>query len=151
MVEEIEYDFCLAIKKGKHYLGQAVIKFYSKTIPADGELFLDFQAIAISELAINGKLVSDCFADQRIKLQSPHVVVGWNTVSLRYLNLYNTNRVGLHSYVDPSDNEQYLHTQFEVFHCYHVFPVFDQPSLKAKMTLAVTCPEDWSAVGNSIE
>ena len=79
------------------------------------------------------------------------MVVGWNTVSLRYLNLYNTNRVGLHSYVDSSDNEQYLYSQFESFHCFRVFPVFDQPDLKAKMTLTVTCPEDWSAVGNAIE
>lgn len=74
-------------------------------MPADGELWLDFQAIAVSDLLINAKPVSDCYADQRIKLQSPNVVLGWNTVSLRYLNLYNTNRVGLHSYVDSSDNE----------------------------------------------
>jgi len=32
-----------------------------------------------------------------------------------------------------------------------VFPCFDQPDLKAKMSLIVLCPQDWKAVGNSIE
>lgn len=53
--------------------------------------------------------------------------------------------------MDTSDSEQYLYTQFEAFHCNKVFPVFDQPDLKAKMTLVVTCPSDWKAVSNSIE
>jgi aminopeptidase N len=29
--------------------------------------------------------------------------------------------------------------------------VFDQPSLKAKMTLTVTCPQGWKTVSNSLE
>ena len=32
-----------------------------------------------------------------------------------------------------------------------MFPVFDQPSLKAKMNLVLTCPKDWKAVSNSLE
>jgi len=79
------------------------------------------------------------------------VQVGWNTVQLKYLNPYNTNRVGLHTYTDQSDNQQYLYSQFEAFHCYHVFPCFDQPSLKAKMSLTVMCHRDWVTVSNSIE
>lgn len=70
---------------------------------------------------------------------------------LRYVNLYNTNRVGLHTYTDASDKQQYLYSQFEAFHCFHVFPVFDQPDLKAKMTLTALCPTDWVTVSNSKE
>ena len=67
------------------------------------------------------------------------------------MNQYNNNRVGLHSYTDSSDGNQYLYTQFEAFYCNRVFPVFDQPDLKAKMSLVVTCPSEWKAVGNSVE
>lgn len=84
-------------------------------------------------------------------MPASHVQMGWNTVELQYLNQYNTNRVGLHTYTDEGTGEQFLYTQFEAFHCYHVFPVFDQPSLKAKMRLTVLCPEDWLSVSNSIE
>ena len=66
--------------------------------------------------------------------------VGWNVVSLKYFTPYQKNRTGFHTYIDSTDNEQYLYTQFEAFHCFRVFPCFDQPNLKAKMTLSVVCP-----------
>ena len=53
MIQEIEYDFQLALNKGEYYIGNAVINFYLKEAPNNGELFVDFQAMAISELSIN--------------------------------------------------------------------------------------------------
>lgn len=78
-------------------------------------------------------------------------MVGWNTVQLRYMSKYGTTSVGLHTYTDKADNLQYLYSQFEAFHCLKVFPVFDQPNLKAKMTLNVTTPVEWNAASNGIE
>ena len=51
--------------------------------------------------------------------------IGWNTVQLKYLNLYTNNSVGLHSSIDKSDQLQYVYSQFEAFHCFRVFPCFD--------------------------
>jgi len=70
---------------------------------------------------------------------------------MKYLSAYNKNSVGLHTFTDSKDDLQYLTSQFEAFHCFRVFPCFDQPSIKAKMTLTVTCPKDWSPVSNGIE
>lgn len=70
---------------------------------------------------------------------------------LRYLKPYNKNSIGLHTFTDSADQNQYLYSQFEAFHCFRVFPCFDQPDLKAKMTLTTTCPRDWHAVSNSPE
>lgn len=151
LVEEVEYDFQLAIRKGKFYLGKAVINFYLRRLPKEsGDLFLDFCSLAITELLINDKHLkgSQVWKNQRIQLAAEHVQLGWNTVSVRYINQYNTNRIGLHTYTDSSDGKQYLYSQFEAFHCYNVFPVFDQPNMKAKMSLCVTCPQDWKAVSN---
>ena len=72
-------------------------------------------------------------------------------MTLRYLTPYNNNRVGLHSFIDQQDQKQYIYSQFEAFHCFRVFPCFDQPNLKAKMTLSLTIPQDWIAVGNERE
>ena len=105
LVDEIEYDFQIAINKGDHYIGIAVVNFYLKETPNDGDLWLDFQAVAISDLTINDKKLpgKDLYQDQRLKLNKAHVAKGWNTVMLRYVNPYNTNRVGLHTYTDASD------------------------------------------------
>mmetsp|Transcript_23445 Transcript_23445/g.36115 ORF Transcript_23445/g.36115 Transcript_23445/m.36115 type:complete len:277 (-) Transcript_23445:1742-2572(-) len=113
-------------------------------------LFLNFNAIAISELAINEdpKQEGHYFTEQKIHLLPADLKLGWNVISLKYFNAYQTNRVGLHTFIDSSDGEQYLYSQFEAFHCYKVFPTFDQPSLKARMSLSVICPQEWRTISN---
>ena len=70
---------------------------------------------------------------------------------MKYFTPYQKNRTGLHQFIDQSDGEQYLYSQFEAFHCFRVFPCFDQPSLKAKMTLCVVCPKVWRTVSNGLD
>lgn len=54
LVSDIEYTFSLALKKGDFYFGQAEISFYLESMPeSDDELFLNSNALAVSELAIN--------------------------------------------------------------------------------------------------
>ena len=40
LIEDVEYDFQLALNKGDYYLGKAVINFYLKALPGSKELFL---------------------------------------------------------------------------------------------------------------
>ena len=42
---------------------------------------------------------------------------------------------GLHRFVDPVDDEVYLYSQFEVPDSRRMYPVFEQPDLKARFTL----------------
>lgn len=153
IVSDIEYDFQLALQKGEYFFGNAVINFYVNREPEAGELFLNFRAIAISKLTINDAQIEAgaVFKNQRIRLDKPHIVSGWNTVQLRYMAKYGTTSVALHTYTDKADGLQYLYSQFEAYHCHKVFPVFDQPNLKAKMSLAVTLPAEWNAASNGIE
>ena len=57
----------------------------------------------------------------------------------------------MHTYIDQSDNQQYIYTDFEAYYAKEVVPCFDQPSLKAKMALIIMCPDDWVAVSNGVE
>ena len=56
---------------------------------------------------------------------------------------------GLHRFVDPVDKEVYLYSQFEVADARRVYACFDQPDLKATLTLSVTAPFDWQVVSNA--
>lgn len=58
LISEIEYDFQLALNKGDFYIGKAVVNFYLTKRPEAGELFLNFQSVAIADLLINDKLLS---------------------------------------------------------------------------------------------
>ncbi len=62
----------------------------------------------------------------------------------RYMN----TGEGLHRFVDPVDAEVYLYTQFEVADCRRMFPVFDQPDIKARFAFTVTAPARWEIISN---
>jgi hypothetical protein len=106
IVSDIEYEFQLALQKGEYYLGNAVINFYVNRLPQENELFINCNALAVSHLMVNDQNVATnaVYKNHRIWLDKPQIVLGWNTVQLRYMSKYQTNSVGLHTYTDKSDN-----------------------------------------------
>ncbi|HEX6501447.1 MAG TPA: aminopeptidase N [Micromonosporaceae bacterium] len=61
---------------------------------------------------------------------------------------YTNTGEGLHRFVDPADGEVYVYAMTFLDAAPRVFACFDQPDLKAPVTLRVTAPEDWSVVAN---
>ena len=70
---------------------------------------------------------------------------GQNSVYVQYRNNYDNDGSGCVSFVDV-DGKQYLYTQFEPYMANRVFPLFDQPNLKAKMNLSIHCPSNWQTI-----
>ena len=63
--------------------------------------------------------------------------------------LYTNTGEGLHRFVDPADGEVYLYSQFEVPDSRRVYPVFEQPDLKATFRFTVTAPSHWTVISNA--
>jgi len=74
-----------------------------------------------------------------------------NTICMSILNKYRIDGVGLHSFTDKQDGQQYIYTQFEADFCHYVFPCFDQPDLKAVWTLSALTEDDWTVIANESE
>jgi aminopeptidase N len=71
---------------------------------------------------------------------------GSNSVFVAHEHAFGEDGTGLHRFVDPEDHRTYLYTYLWPYYANRVFPSFDQPNLKAKITLTVTAPEDWTVV-----
>ncbi len=56
---------------------------------------------------------------------------------------------GLCRSVDPTDGAVYAWTQFQPFDARRMFPCFDQPDLRAVVTLSVRAPAGWTCVANA--
>ena len=56
----------------------------------DEQLFLNFNALAVSELSINEdpKLEGKYYSGQKIRMEIADLKQGWNVVSLKYFNAY---------------------------------------------------------------
>jgi aminopeptidase N len=112
------------------------------------ETFLDFVGGTVEGITVNGTALdpTDHHADSRIRLTGLALE---NEVVVTATGRYTNTGEGLHRFTDPVDDEVYLYSQFEVPDCRRMFPVFEQPDLKAPFTFTVTAPAHWQVVSNS--
>ena len=62
------------------------------------------------------------------------------------------NSAGLHRFEDKEDKKVYIYSHCEPFFCHRFFPCFDQPSIRAPLTLEVIVPEEnWVVIANGVE
>ena len=61
---------------------------------------------------------------------------------------YSRTGAGLHRFTDSADGETYLALHAGLDNAQRVFAAFDQPDLKAPVTVAVTAPGTWTVIGN---
>jgi len=71
-----------------------------------------------------------------------------NTLVVEAEMAYSNTGEGLHRFVDPADDNVYLYAMSAVDNAQRIFACFDQPDLKAPVTLAVSAPAGWIVAGN---
>ena len=86
------------------------------------------------------------YSDSRVRLPG---LAAENVVVVAATGRYTNTGEGLHRFVDPVDDEVYLYSQFEVPDSRRMYPVFEQPDLKARFAFTVTAPAHWQVVSNS--
>jgi len=125
-VSDVFYGVSLALPRGEFFGGQVTVKF---RLDGGGEdLFLDFRGIKIARLLVNGEVVEgkDVFRDHHIHLPTQFLKPNTsNTVSLFILSKYRKCGMGLHTFHDKQDSQQYIYTQFAPDCCHWLFPCFD--------------------------
>ena len=156
----VKYDLVLTIRRiadklesEKHdFEGVLNVSFdyYPKAEIKEPFLFLNFVG-EIHYLEYNGtKADNFTYEKNRLKIDLNLLKANEsNTLKILFSGDYNHNGVGLHHYTDPSDKKEYLYTQFEPYDCNRLFPVFDQPNLKAILDLKVIAPKEWIVLSNA--
>ena len=111
--------------------------------------FLDAITSSVKSINLNGEELPVDLADgERIQIPS---LAAENTLRIEAEMFYTNTGEGLHKFVDPADGEVYLYSQFEVPDSRRVFPVFEQPDLKAEFQFNVRVPSHWVVVSNQPE
>lgn len=154
----INYNLVLALRKStdKHlsdslktndFEGRIKITFdyYPKT---NDDIFLNYHG-HVQSVTINGTQTEVNHQKRRIFLKKSHLLANArNEVVVLFSSLYGHAGTGVHQFIDPSDKREYLYTQFESFECNTAFPVFDQPDLKATLSIALCGSNDWVLLSN---
>jgi aminopeptidase N len=150
-VSNVTYGVHLTFRaKSEKYGGTATLNFDLAGAPAD--LRVDFRSAGVKSVTINGAKQEKTGADGvKIVLPARALKAGGNAVTVEYENGYDRSASGVHHFLDPVDQREYLYTDFEPYYAHRLIPCFDQPDIKAKYTLSVTAPKGWEVIGNSPE
>ncbi len=113
----------------------------------EGATFAEVVVTELLHAELNGRpLDAGALVEGRLSLtglQADNVL----TVSGRFA--YSRSGEGLHRFVDPQDGLTYLYSQTAMYEAQRVFACFDQPDLKAPLTMTVRAPASWVVLGNS--
>ncbi len=149
-----------ASAEGALYSGRVHIAFNVTSNPSEleNEFFLDFKALPngqVSQVFINDSLETAVRWDKKegkLYLSSGLLQLGKeNTIDLTFVNNFTHQGHGVHRAVDEKDKEVYLYTKFEPYSANELFPLFDQPDLKANFEVNVEVPNHWKVVSNTRE
>ncbi|MFC7487977.1 aminopeptidase N [Knoellia sp. CPCC 206453] len=108
--------------------------------------FVDFLGESIDRVTLNGEAVEPAYDGSRLSIDG---LAADNELRIEATGKYMNTGEGLHRFVDPVDDEVYLYSQFEVPDSRRMYPVFEQPDLKARFTFTVTAPSHWQVLSNS--
>ncbi|WP_422743368.1 aminopeptidase N [Micromonospora sp. WMMD754] len=110
------------------------------------ETFVDVKPRRLLRARLNDRdLDPALLSDERLPLTG---LAASNTLTVEAEMAYSNTGEGLHRFVDPADGETYLYAMSFLDDAPRIFAAFDQPDLKAPVTLAVTAPPEWTVAAN---
>ncbi len=108
--------------------------------------FLELTDAQDLQLTVNGEPVrSPSYDGKRITL---HDLAPHNEVVVEARIPYVNDGDGMHTFTDPADDATYVAAYAGMDLAQKVFACFDQPDLKAPMSVGVVAPDGWTVIGN---
>ncbi len=108
--------------------------------------FLELTDAQDLRLTVNGAPVrTPSYDGKRITL---HDLAPHNEVVVEARIPYVNDGDGMHTFTDPADDATYVAAYAGMDLAQKVFACFDQPDLKAPMSVSVVAPGDWTVIGN---
>ncbi len=146
LVTVTSYDVDLDLTTGPEtFTTRSRIRFDAAV--AGSTTFVDFLGDSVRSITLNGTALDPQTHYDGARVTVPDLEPR-NDLVIEAIGVYMHTGEGLHRFVDPTDDEVYLYSQFEVADCRRMFPVFDQPDLKATFAFTVTAPQRWQVISN---
>jgi aminopeptidase N len=108
--------------------------------------FAEIRPAVLHKVILNGRPLDPAtLTDNRLPLPD---LATENTLVVRATMAYSNGGEGLHRAIDPADGRVYLYAQAFLDNAQRIFACFDQPDLKAPITLTVTADPKWTVLAN---
>ncbi len=148
-LRDVRYTLSLDVTRPDTAAGSVVVRFTQRQAR---EVILDFRGLAIRRITANGHAVdvTDPAVWNKAHVRIPAAVVraGANEIRLVFDSPIAAAGASIIRSRDASDGQDYLYTLLVPSDANLLFPCFDQPDLKARVTLSITAPSRWAVLAN---
>ncbi|MEO5817049.1 MAG: M1 family aminopeptidase [Gemmatimonadaceae bacterium] len=144
-IADVRYALSLDVTRRDMLSGRATIRFVRR---GGGDVILDFRGLAQSGMEVNGEDNVPTSVNGHLVIADRALRAGENEVSLNFTSAIAPAGASVIRFHDAVDNADYLYTLLVPADANQLFPCFDQPDLKARVTLDLWTPTGWSAVAN---
>ncbi|HEY9226529.1 MAG TPA: M1 family aminopeptidase, partial [Gemmatimonadaceae bacterium] len=145
LISKVRYDLRLSLQARDTARGSIVVRFNAKRA---ADIILDFRGAALTDVSVNGKVNRGTFNGAHLRVPASAIRAGENAISADFKTLIAPAGASIIRFHDDKDGSDYLYTLLVPSDANLLFPCFDQPDLKARMTLALTVPTGWRAIAN---
>jgi aminopeptidase N len=127
--------------------GSIAIAFTAKRA---SDVIVDFRGPRLADVRVNGVAAQTTFNGAHLRLPARAIHAGHNEVTASFSALIAPAGASIIRFHDDRDDADYLYTLFVPSDANALFPCFDQPDLKARLSLSLTVPAGWNALANGI-
>jgi aminopeptidase N len=150
LLGDIRYDVLLGLGDDDSvptFTSSTTIDFRCSRAGAD--TFVNLTAPRVVSVVLNGRELADAeHAFDGCRLRLAGLREGDNHLVVAAECAYDRSGVGLHRFRDPVDGTVYTYTNFEPYDAHRVLACFDQPNLKAPLSMHVDAPAGWTVCSN---
>ena len=144
-IADVKYDLTLDVTRRDTAVGHVVIRFTRK-LP--GDAIVDFRGYSMSAPVVNGRATSLESDGAHLRIPAALLTSGENRIEAEFRSPIAPAGASIIRFHDATDGADYLYTLLVPSDANLLFPCFDQPDLKARVTLTLTTPRGWKALGN---
>ncbi len=147
-VRDVRYDLALDVTSLDSATGRVTIRW---TRSGTDDAVVDFRGRRLTGISTNGVSVPlSAFNGAHVQLAASSLKDGENSATFTFVSDVAPAGASIIRSHDP-DGSDYLYTLLVPADANQLFPCFDQPDLKARLTLALTAPAAWKALANGAE
>ncbi len=145
-IRDVRYDLVLDVTRSDSALGRVAVRF---DLRRAGDVILDFRGALRGRVSANGRVLGAVRHNgAHIRIPASAVHAGANRLDFDFATPIAAAGASIIRVKDPADSATYLYTLLVPSDANLLFPCFDQPDLKARVTLTLTTPFGWTAVAN---
>ncbi|HET7565941.1 MAG TPA: M1 family aminopeptidase, partial [Gemmatimonadaceae bacterium] len=145
-IRNVRYDLTLDVTRRDTAVGHVAIDFDRVQ---SGDVILDFRGLSLASPVANGHPIAGLENNgAHLRIPAASLADGANHLEFDFTSAIAPAGASIIRFHDTADGADYLYTLLVPADANLLFPCFDQPDLKARVTFTLTTPRIWRALAN---